>query len=459
VGFAADRLDKSLIVGVLPGYPQPAYAITQEFIRKHWKNFSNNSFVYIDACESLPRFEGLGDDPPDAAKKAFRQAIFDKNASVYAGWSTEVEDRLNHFSYNTAQLVFDRLLGANSLSGDLRHTPDERPFPLSEIVKDLQLHTGVGYDNLHDGYFGFSVDPQQSGNGFGILKPSIYRVQTEELTSELLLNGYFGDAPTDPARQPVIRVDGIPFFPEDNGGYKPLLISVKLPMTDPPVAGQVTVEFGATQSNPATLSYWQGTFEGQHLDLGSLKTSKMMRFVLRADIRTARPHIHEAPTEPSTPIAPVKGGTLTYSAEGEGVCGPPQAQNITDLSGGGMLPPLDYITSPWFVQGQILDSHTMKLKFIDGINTMPMVIRYTLTNPPQPAQVQNIGAYLPPFPLDFTDIGVKVSLTSSYDILTDTAKSSLPATPLALCPNVTPIEQIVWPTIGVHFPPNLTSPR
>jgi hypothetical protein len=96
-----------LIVVWANGDIKPHYAITARFVRNYFHDFSADSFVYLDACTS--------DDPrtgPDSAQD-FKQALFDKKASVYAGWSDE-PDHLD--AANNARLGFDRLLGANEFT-------------------------------------------------------------------------------------------------------------------------------------------------------------------------------------------------------------------------------------------------------------------------------------------------------------------------------------------------------
>ncbi|MGH8656305.1 MAG: PKD domain-containing protein [Gammaproteobacteria bacterium] len=75
------------------------YAFTAAWVRNYWTNFSANSFVYIDACNS---------DDPDQTAQDFKTAVLAKNVSVYAGWTGLVDDRI---AADTAQLVFQRLLG------------------------------------------------------------------------------------------------------------------------------------------------------------------------------------------------------------------------------------------------------------------------------------------------------------------------------------------------------------
>jgi hypothetical protein len=72
------------------------------FAIKYWKKFGANAFVYIDTCESQ---SGAAD------AQEFKNTLFALGASVYAGWSDEVNTPDGNA---VARFMFDRLLGADS---------------------------------------------------------------------------------------------------------------------------------------------------------------------------------------------------------------------------------------------------------------------------------------------------------------------------------------------------------
>jgi hypothetical protein len=175
------------------------YAITATFVRTYFKAkpFSNNSFVDIEACS--------GDDPrtgPDSAQD-FKQAIFDENASVYAGWTATLYDDIRT---DSALLVFDRLLGANMFFPEEEPTPSgevfaQRPFPwtsLSGTFGDLLPHN-LGFDPKTKAVLNFTANPAQNEKDaliFGVLAPSIMNMEVTDGAPppNFELNGVFGTA-------------------------------------------------------------------------------------------------------------------------------------------------------------------------------------------------------------------------------------------------------------------------
>jgi hypothetical protein len=284
------------------------YGITASFIANYW-NFSGNSLVYIDGCGSGS--EAAGD---------IRQAIFNKGASVYVGWSDEVGE----ISADTARFVFDRLLGANQfcpengqpckLGNATPPTFAQRPFDYTQVTFDLQQH-GLGQDTNPTSTLQF--EPNPDGGNFGLLAPTIWFVRPIEVGGSpggtLQINGTFG---SDLGQVTVGGQD----CPVETGGWMSSLILCDLPSG---AAGDVVVTVREHQSNKARITKWNGTFSYSVLGDGSLSVSVNYRAVFRNDVRKFRGGIHFPPTGPffiGTNLI-VDESSASYSCSGSATLG------------------------------------------------------------------------------------------------------------------------------------------
>jgi Calx-beta domain len=245
------------------------YGITSEFIRFYWGRFSPNSFVFINACSSAS---------PKASGFAF--AIKEKGASVYAGWTQPVT---NLVIYDSAQFVFDRLLGANKiyLESDGFKT---RAFDYQSVADDLVKHH-LGHDSETGADLVFTPF---AGNGdFQLLAPSIWFMEVDSYLNKLTIHGEFGDDPGENNRG--VTVGGLPCHVT----WSKNLILLDLPVSGPGSSGEVIVTVRQQKSNTAYLTEWEGDFTHTVTDQGTLKQTATYHIRIRADIREVRNHIHE----------------------------------------------------------------------------------------------------------------------------------------------------------------------
>jgi hypothetical protein len=244
------------------------YAITAEFVRFYMKeSFGNNSFVFINACNS---------DAPVA--RSFKEAFLDMKV-VYAGWD-EIE--VIRCAYLRALFVFDRLLGANKI--DPKESPPLRPFDYRSIKEDMSRRldeTGHPWSQCpaegrdHPAELNFTAPPDSadgSSNNFQILAPSIRMCQVcrTDHGNVLFLHGGFGHRRDDARVMVTDSQDAgggdecpiITWQNDDTSCFSYDQIECKYNR-----AGYVRVEIGRSTSNiaPVTsnvvpLTEWSGSF-------------------------------------------------------------------------------------------------------------------------------------------------------------------------------------------------------
>lgn len=312
------------------------YGITPAFVRKYWQPFSPGSFIYIDACQS--------DNADD-----LKAAIFEKNGSVYAGWTANADDR---YASNTAMLVFDRLLGANQVFPE--SGPPQRPFDWTEAKGDIPLHLGAGPAGEELNFTTGTSNPE-----FGILAPSIMYMFPNESQHQLTMQGSFG---SDPGSGGKVTIGNTAVTVID--WSNPMQIVVD--MTDPSLVGDVTVEVRGHKSNVARLTQWEGDLNWALNSDGTLAQSLKMHSAFRADFRQFRTQIHVAPSDPVDPIygQMVPPSFSTYACTGTNTFNPdPSTEQTITWAGNGSIPAISQLgfASPsgnyFSIQGGVL-SHT-----------------------------------------------------------------------------------------------------
>ena len=275
-GLSKNRLVYSVaIVDVKGGktLTDEFYGITSQFIRDYWGQFSPGSFVFISSCSSgSPGAFGI------------RDAIKEKGASVYAGWTDTVHGPV---IFEATRFVFDRLLGANKIyaEGD---GFKQRPFDYLSVAVDLPLH-GLGRDQQTGANLAFTAFPT-NGNSQTLLAPSIWFMEVDSYTNLLTIQGEFGDDPG--ANNRAVFVGGQPCHVLTWANNQ---ILCDLPLSGPGSSGEVIVTVRQQYSNTAYLTEWEGDFIHTVTGKGSLKQTATYHIRLRADIRLVRNHIHEAP--------------------------------------------------------------------------------------------------------------------------------------------------------------------
>ena len=208
--------------------PEPAYAITDAFIDRYWNNFADNSLVYFDACHGITL---------DAIIDVLRQ----KNASVIMGWNGRLRPGP---AQDTSRFVFDRLLGANVFQSE---DPSQRPF---DYVSVFDAHIGPARDHGHCPVEGSTLEFRTGPGSFGLLAPSIKRMEIREGPEELIIHGLFGP---DPAPQPrEVTVQGEPLIVDT---WDPHEIRVAGFTADK--EGEVVVTVMDRESNAVPITSWR----------------------------------------------------------------------------------------------------------------------------------------------------------------------------------------------------------
>ena len=263
--------------------------ITAAFVTRYWQNFSPGSLVYIDACKS--------DTDP-----AFKQAVLAKNASVYVGWTYSVDDT---FAGNSARLVFDRLLGINRFA--LESGFPQRSFDYTQVETDLPLDN-LGVKSPVE-FLDFSAN-STGALQFGLLAPSITNMIPQESDRTLTIVGKFGQ---DPGPDGHITIGDTRVTLTQLWDPSQLVVDI----SDPSLAGDVTVEVRGHKSNVATLTKWVGDFVYDAQGPESLAQNLTMHTTFRTDVREFRPVIHQPAFEPVGLVTEIaSASSANYSCTG-----------------------------------------------------------------------------------------------------------------------------------------------
>lgn len=280
-----------------------------------WWNFTKDSLVLVDSCRS---FNEVSAD--------FRQAVLNKGASVYAGWTLR---SLANKGPPTVLYLVDRLLGANQFEVE---SPLQRPFDWQLLRKPMRdKGLGFAWDPKYEGESVLAF--QQSGDpSFGLLAPSIHRV-TPRLDNKLQIIGFFGQ---DPGADGEVDVEGTRRTIQSwgplgaGGGLEQILCD--LPATGPGSVGQVRVTVRRHESNLVPISEYRPTFVYTYAQ-GGLKITLTFKPRIRADLHMSR-------TEPGIAPPPIEVLMLGDSESTcEYVCSGSQsdADTIEEWSGKGTL--------------------------------------------------------------------------------------------------------------------------
>ena len=354
-----------------PNKDELHYSFNANFVRTHFKDFGPNSFVFIAACHSN-----------EAEAQDFKQAFFDKKASLYAGWTGAVF--IVSTLEPTARLVFERLLGANRFcpedgeeecSAGPAQPPvfAQRPFDWVSVASDLPLHS-LGFDPPTKKDPGAMLGFAPAGSsGFGLLAPSISNMSVDETKGQgqLTINGIFGQDPRNVAGgaegDGVVTVGG-PNSPVTIVSWAPNQIIVNLTSSGPGSSGDVQVVVRQHKSNAARLTEWQGTFQGVWAGHDSLKQTINFEPAIRLDLRQYRPVIHFPPIEPGSILQVIQAisspvSTGSFACTGEGIYNHPGSSIDTfTWMGSGNLPLFQAGSSSvppiFYGAGGFLMSHT-----------------------------------------------------------------------------------------------------
>ncbi len=403
---------------------ETTYGITADFIRKYWHDFAPNSFVFIDACSSVS---------PEASD--FRNAIKEKGASVYAGWTAP-----SGLGFPAARFVFDRLLGANKVYPESDGFK-QRPFDYASVAQDLTLH-GLGTDLKYGGQFQFIP----LGNGdFQTLAPSIREMQVSSFSNTLVIFGIFGDDPGAASRAVFVGGQACPVSENE---WNPDTIVCNLPKSGAGSAGEVIVTVRQQKSNTAYLSQWQGTFTHTVKREGTLKYTATYHVTFQADIRKVRYEIHKPPTfSPSgfdvpRVVTATEDSTLGYECSGTYTVG----DSTETWSGSGTVPRviLNPLRLGFLVAGGLKSTTDLWLFFSSGSKGRMV----TITND-KGSNTTNESLFDVVVAPSDGDSNVNFSLDSNGNIVGNSLTYK----------NGDGTIKLVWSDIQIQYPPSPASPR
>lgn len=256
------------------------YAFTAKYVMEYM-NFEKGSLVFMDACSS--------DDP------VMKAAFLAKGASVYVGWSSPVDSAKAGIA---SKYLFDRLLGANHYKPE---SPKQRPFDWKSVFSWMQEN---GYDIGQDagGCYLMMTEADGSGNGFGVLAPSLQFMFVHPYDEELYLYGLFGD---DSGNDGTVTVGGtallVKAWERDNMTNLDRIVC-EIPFDGSGSSGDVQVTVRGHKSNIRQLSLYEGDITLNH-DTGDGRYYEILHHLrFRADLQSFRTKPHETPGyEPANP--------------------------------------------------------------------------------------------------------------------------------------------------------------
>lgn len=154
------------------------YCITPEFVTQYM-SFGENSFVYIDSCES---------DSPGA--QTFKQAVLNKGASVYAGWTGPVQTGT---AIKAAKFVFTNSLGDRGANGAQNFVSIKQLMGKQTPRLDIQDPPYPGSENSPGLYPAQLVFTPGEGH-LGQLAPTVDAAVHDKSTNLITIRGTFGSA-------------------------------------------------------------------------------------------------------------------------------------------------------------------------------------------------------------------------------------------------------------------------
>lgn len=261
--------------------PRPGkvhYALLRPFFGKHM-TFGKNAFVCINSCHSLPAKDSFG--PPKPA---------------FAGWTDKT---LGSDAFRAGRYLFDRLLGANRAKSfhpytlDLGEDPPQRPFSYFRTLEAM-MASGLNTSQVEeDGITTIASLGIQSGDGFGILAPSIQRMWVDEVNEQLQIWGLF-----DGQAQSATAVTW-----NQNTALQVVSVAADrivcaLPISLKPSVGDIQVRQRGHRSNAVPLTEWWVTgtlvkWFAKGVPTPSATTEINLHF--RADVHESRPLPHAKP--------------------------------------------------------------------------------------------------------------------------------------------------------------------
>lgn len=252
------------------------YAITPKFVQ-HYMSFAPGAVVVLNACYS---------GNPKAEPNDMVQAFRGRGASVVLGWTSLVNA---YDAWHAAAYLTDRLAGANLYHAEASL---HRPFPLDGVLEHM---ADENIDKSNNGYLR-AIGPI-SGAGFGILRPTIERLQIDTAGvpsggmpfGALTIHGTFGADPGAANRRVFVR---------DAGSEVALQVlrwsadSLKvMPVTSPTATGfvgDVVVEVRGVESNPRRLNGWLSVARYTFESAGTLEYRIEMEIAGRFDVDSIR---------------------------------------------------------------------------------------------------------------------------------------------------------------------------
>jgi len=268
------------------------WAITSQFVVDFWA-FSKNAFVYLDTCHSMRRIS-----------EEFRRAIHKKGACIVAGWTWR---GIRGIASETAAYLFDRLLGANEFSGGapVSAPPEkevtganQRPFDWPAVEKDLKKkRLGRAWDAKYSEWTELEFDVLGAGD-FGLLRPSIRYIETDEEKSTLTVHGIFGKKQ---GRGEKVTVGGMELPVKEGGWEIDKIVCKNLPKDGQGSEGPVVVEINGIKSNSVPLTGWHADFTYTIAKPGAAKGDTVADLSFPAFIRGDVHRIRDRPGEKPHP--------------------------------------------------------------------------------------------------------------------------------------------------------------
>ncbi len=249
------------------------YAFTARYVMEYM-NFSQGSFVFLDACSS--------------DNSIMKAAFLAKGASLYAGWSAPV---LSTFAEKSSKYLFDGMLGGNHYDAE---NPKQRPFDWQSLYEWMHEHGHDMGNALGTCYLKLTPNPADE-NGFGLLVPSIQFVYAHEYEKKLYLWGLFGE---DPGSEGSVTVNGTKLAVQEwkrdaNTQMDRIICTMELEGAGS--SGDVKVTVRKHESNVRQLSLYKGDIKYIHESGDGRQLTITHHVQFRVDLQSVRTKPREQP--------------------------------------------------------------------------------------------------------------------------------------------------------------------
>lgn len=280
------------------------YAATAAFFDRFVSLPAKGSFAFLDTCHS---------DGPFAQR--FKETLFAKGASAYAGWSTSTHDK----AWPVAPYLFDRMAGANTFDPPespayAAERPRQRPFAWPLVVSDMQAR-GLDVSPVTGARLGVTANPAGAREeaSYGYLAPPLTTVAILEDRQELVVALMAGDTGSGAASDVEVKLGGVPLPIKRVDPGKALWLDLS---QGAPTAGDLVMTLNGHPSNAVRVSEWRGVLRITSTWGDSITDELTVQLHFRSISQSMRVFPHEPPRPAGVGIHALPDSTVTFRTWG-----------------------------------------------------------------------------------------------------------------------------------------------